>query len=104
MSPNSAEHALIPAAPRYERDDLGPYDDEDEAGLNLRRYLAAIWRHRTLVMLLSVAGLAGGFGVSRIVKPIYEAQASIQVPPPNRGGRTRESVAGGTSPRGVGLG
>jgi polysaccharide biosynthesis transport protein len=86
MSPNSAEHTLIPAAPRYERDDLGPYDDDGDAGLNLRRYLAAIWRHRTLVGLLSLLGLAGGFGVSRIVKPVYEAQASIQVPPPNRGG------------------
>lgn len=86
MSPNSAEHALTPAAPRYEREDVGQYDDDDEAGLNLRRYLAAVWRHRGLVLVFAIVGLGGGFGLSRMVKPIYEAQASIQVPPPNRGG------------------
>ncbi|MBX3173899.1 MAG: hypothetical protein KF709_05770 [Gemmatimonadaceae bacterium] len=49
--------------------------------MDIRRSLAAVWRFRWLILSLFVLGLGGGYGLSRVVKPLYEAQASIQVPP-----------------------
>jgi polysaccharide biosynthesis transport protein len=59
----------------------GPdFEDEEEGGLDFRRYLSALWRHRFLILGLGVLGFAGGYGLSRVVKPVYEAQASVQIP------------------------
>lgn len=55
-------------------------DEEDGGGLDPRRLLQAVWRRKWLVVALGVLGAAAGFGASRLVKPIYEAQASIQIP------------------------
>lgn len=56
-------------------------DDEDEGGgLDPRRLILGIWRRKWLVLAFGVLGAAAGFGASRLVKPIYEAQASIQIP------------------------
>lgn len=54
--------------------------EEEEGGVDLRRIMSAIWRYKFLVAALTVAGFAGGFTLTKIVKPSYEAQATIQVP------------------------
>lgn len=65
---------------------MGFEDDDEEAGLNVRRYVAAVFRYKWLVLGLFILGAAGGFALTKAVRPVYEAQASIQVPPPNRFG------------------
>jgi tyrosine-protein kinase Etk/Wzc len=51
-----------------------------EGGLDWRRYLAALFRYKWLVMAIVVVGSGLGFAASRVVSPIYEAQANIWVP------------------------
>lgn len=50
-----------------------------------RRLLSAVWRYRWMVAGLTAAGFVAGFGLSRVVRPTYEAQATIQVPAAPRG-------------------
>jgi hypothetical protein len=52
---------------------------EDEA-IDFRRLWSAIWRQRVLILALTFGGLVAGFGLSRLLQPVYEAQASLQVP------------------------
>lgn len=53
------------------------YDDE---AVDFRRLWAAIWRQRLLILVLSLGGLLAGFGLTRLLQPVYEAQASLQLP------------------------
>jgi len=79
--------AFPPSAPGPNSPPQAPlgFDDEGEdLGVNVRRYVSAIFRYKWLVMGLGLLGAAGGFALTKAVRPIYEAQASIQVPPPNR--------------------
>lgn len=55
------------------------FDDEEEGGLDLGRYLAAVLRNKWMILGLGAAGLAAGFGASKLVKPVYEARASISI-------------------------
>jgi tyrosine-protein kinase Etk/Wzc len=59
---------------------------EDAAGLNIERYVSAILRHKWLILLVTVAGAAGGFGASRFMKPTYQAQATVWVESSDAGG------------------
>jgi polysaccharide biosynthesis transport protein len=68
--------AVSPFQGGYE---LPPDDDEEGGGSNFGRYVSAILRHKWLILGLSVLGLAAGAGVSQFAKPVYEAQATIQV-------------------------
>lgn len=56
-----------------------PYLDEEEGGVDFRRYIAALLRHKWLIVGLGAVGLAAGAAVTRVVKPIYEVQATIQI-------------------------
>lgn len=62
-----------------------PDDGDGEGSFDPRRLIAAVWRQRFLVAGFTLAGFAGGFALSRVVKPTYEAQATIQVPAAPRG-------------------
>ena len=53
--------------------------DEEESGLDFGRYVAALLRYKWLIAGLGILGLMAGFGVSRLVKPVYEAQATIAI-------------------------
>lgn len=54
-------------------------DDDEGGGLDLRRYIVALWRHKWMILALGAAGLALGFVGSRFVEPQYEATVSMQV-------------------------
>lgn len=84
---------MVPASDAGQR--LPPWDaasqdgfeeQDEDIGLTVRRYFAAIWRYRWLVVCLGVLGVGAGYGLTRVVRPVYEAQATVQVPPPVRGG------------------
>lgn len=81
MSPGP--HELLPATvPDFASAGGGqqPFDQMDEEeGLDIGRYVAALLRYKWLIVGLAVLGLAAGAGVSRIVKPVYEAQATISI-------------------------
>lgn len=59
---------------------------EEEQGVDFSRYLAALGRLRFLIIGLGVVGLALGAGLTQVIKPVYEAQAAIQIPVTVRGG------------------
>jgi capsular exopolysaccharide synthesis family protein len=80
MSPHSQQIAPLPD-PSGPRSFTPPEsdDDEDGAGVDLSRLISAVVRYRYLVLSLAAAGTVAGFGISKLLKPIYEAQASIQI-------------------------
>lgn len=59
-------------------------EDEDEGGIDIQRYLAALQRHKWYVVGLALVGLAGGLIAALQVKPQYVARAAIQLPSPSR--------------------
>ena len=44
-------------------------------------YLVAMWRHKLLVLLLTVLGLGGGLLTATITTPTYEAKSSVLLTP-----------------------
>lgn len=54
-------------------------DADDEGAPQLWRYLAALNRRRWLILSITVIGATGGFLLSRLVKPEYEAQATLWI-------------------------
>ena len=60
------------------------FGEEEDGGLNLRRYLAAVLRYKWVILLVTILGTAAGLGASRYIAPQYEAQATIWVETPNR--------------------
>jgi hypothetical protein len=70
-----------------------PYsDEEEEGGLDLARYIDAIKRRRWLLAVGFALGAAAAAVASFVVKPVYEAQASLQLPQQSRSGGGRESA------------
>ncbi|HEV8265275.1 MAG TPA: polysaccharide biosynthesis tyrosine autokinase [Gemmatimonadales bacterium] len=69
--------------------------DLDESGPDWRRIAGALWHFKWVVVLTSVLGLAGAVAATRMVRPLYVAQATvwIDVPTtrrdPDRGGPIR---------------
>lgn len=60
------------------------FEDEDEGGIDFRRYLAALLRHKWYVVGLAILGLAGGLIAALQQKPVYIARAALQLPSPSR--------------------
>lgn len=56
-----------------------PIDEEEGGKIDIRRYIGAVLRHKWMIGGLGLVGLAAGLGLSKMVKPVYEAQATIQV-------------------------
>jgi len=84
MTPLTPDSAL-PPVPRPD-EEFAEYVPEPEAeSVDIRRYLSAIWRFKWLIVLLSTAGFAVGYGLNSLVLPVYEAQASVQLPASTRG-------------------
>ncbi len=49
----------------------------EEGTFDLRRYLAALLRRKWLILAITAAGTAAGFGATRFVAPDYLAQATL---------------------------
>ncbi|MGD2155124.1 MAG: Wzz/FepE/Etk N-terminal domain-containing protein, partial [Gemmatimonadales bacterium] len=56
---------------------LEPHLPQD--GIDPRRYLLAVWRHKWLVMLVTFLGTAAGVGGTRFIEPQYEAEATLWI-------------------------
>jgi len=56
----------------------GP-DVAEEPKLDVRRYIAALMRHKWLIGALTVMGAAAGYAGAKIQKPLYAAQSTIWV-------------------------
>jgi capsular exopolysaccharide synthesis family protein len=55
------------------------WNDEDEGSVDWRRYLAAVGRHKILVLSMVALGVAAGFVVHQFVSPTYEAAATVWI-------------------------
>ena len=67
------------------------FDDEEEEGPGIGRYIDAILRRKWLVLGLALVGAAAGFGASRLVAPLYEAQATVHIETTPRGQQPQAS-------------
>lgn len=56
-----------------------PGDDEEATGFDVRRYVAAVLRHKWLILALAVVGTAGGVVAARYLPEEYQAQATVWV-------------------------
>lgn len=84
--PGSSGLEALPAGGSYV-EAPPPYDATDEeGGIDLRRYLATLLRYKWLILGLGLLGFAGGAWVSKLVKPVYEAQVTLQIEVTPRGG------------------
>src|SRR2546422_11139988 len=59
---------------------------EEESGPDWRRIASALSRFKWVVMLMVVLGLGAAFGATRVLRPVYRAQANVWVDVPNRRG------------------
>lgn len=81
MSPTSQDYPALPGPTGPDHFVPPDQSEEDDAGgIDVSRLLAAVVRQRYLVLAFVVVGSSAGFALSKMVKPVYEAQAAIQVP------------------------
>ncbi len=50
-----------------------------EGGTDWRRIRSALWRFKWLVITLPLVAAVGGYGASRLVKPVYVARATVWI-------------------------
>ena len=70
------------AAPSHPASDLGPA--EYGGGFDWPRILNALRRFKWLILAVTALGTAAGAGMTRLLKPMYEAQATVWI---DEGGR-----------------
>ena len=56
----------------------------DDAGLDWRRIGSAIWHFKWVVFLATVLGVGAGVAATRVLRPLYVAQATVWIDVPNR--------------------
>ena len=61
-----------------------PSGAEPESGPDWRRIASAMLRFRWLIVLAVALGLSGAFAATRVLRPIYKAQANVWVDVPQR--------------------
>jgi tyrosine-protein kinase Etk/Wzc len=64
--------------------DLRARRTPEEPGTDWRRHIAAALRYKWLILLTTLLGTAGGYGAARMVKPEYEAEATLWIETPDR--------------------
>src|SRR6266404_3181688 len=67
---------------------------EEQSGPDWRRFASALLRFKFVVLLMVAVGLGAAFAATRVLRPIYRAQANVWVDVPDRRG------TGGTDARG----
>src|SRR2546422_1873354 len=89
MNPRSLPAIRGQSAPVALRRALTPQTSslpEEESGPDWRRIASALSRFKWVVMLMVVLGLGAAFGATRVLRPVYRAQANVWVDVPNRRG------------------
>src|SRR5688572_18790831 len=84
---------LAPVA--FESDPMAGYrpgGQEEGGGMDMRRYVAALGRYKYLILGLGALGLLAGSALTQVIKPVYEAQAAVQIPVTVRGGGGQQSA------------
>lgn len=77
---SSGPQEFLPAVPREQPGRDMQFDFEsDEEGVDFERYVSALLRHKWLILGIGALGFAAGLGASKLVKPVYEAQATIAI-------------------------
>ena len=56
-----------------------PFGAPEEGGVDFARYFAAIKRYSWLLALWTLFGVGAGFGVTRIIRPKYQAKGTIWI-------------------------
>src|SRR5437016_6953382 len=67
---------------------------EEEAAPDWRRIVSVLLRFKWVVILMLALGLGAGFAATRVLRPVYRAQANVWVDVPDRRGN------GGSDARG----
>src|SRR5260370_24654310 len=67
---------------------------ETEAGPDWRRLASALLRFKWVVILMVVLGLAGAFAATRVLRPVYRAQANVWGDVPDRRGDAAADARG----------
>jgi capsular exopolysaccharide synthesis family protein len=86
-APTLVERLPAPVPPRRSETAFA----DDEHGPDWRRISSALLRFKWLVLAAIVAGLAAGFGATRMLRPVYRAQANVWIDVPNRSGGDRSA-------------
>ena len=71
-----------------------PALSEEQAGPDWRRVASALLRFKWVVVLMVMLGLGGAFAATRVLRPIYRAQANVWIDVPDQRGN------GGSDTRG----
>lgn len=78
LLPEVSARGSGPLAPRLTAPPIDPFGGA-EGKADVGRYVAAVLRYRWLVLILTILGAGGGIGLSRILHPKYQAQATIWI-------------------------
>src|SRR5213083_2066945 len=71
-----------------------PAAPEDESGPDWRRIWSALLRFKWVVLLMVLVGLGGAFAATRVLRPVYRAQANVWVDVPGRRGEGASDTRG----------
>jgi len=83
-----------PAALRRASPPHTPTLPEEQAGPDWRRIASALLRFKWVVALIAMAGLGAAFAATRVLRPIYRAQANVWVDVPDRRGESGSDARG----------
>jgi capsular exopolysaccharide synthesis family protein len=72
----------------------------DDGGLDWRRIASAVWQFKWVVFLATVLGVGAGVAATRVLRPVYSAQATVWIDVPNRRDNT-DRAAGPIRPGGL---
>ena len=67
---------------------------EEESGPDWRRVWSALLRFKWVVLLMVLVGLSGAFAATRVMRPVYRAQANVWVDVPGRRGEGASDTRG----------
>ena len=67
---------------------------EEDNGPDWRRVWSALFRFKWVVVLMVLVGLSGAFAATRLMHPVYRAQANVWVDVPGRGGERTSDTRG----------
>src|SRR5688572_18042783 len=68
-----------------------PTPSDEDAGLDWRRLGRALLRFKWVVVLMVALGLGAAFAATRVLRPVYRAQANVWVDVPDRRGERSDT-------------